>query len=144
MFKNKLVNIMLVILISLTLLGVIALILVNIWNSMEASKGKEPTIEEIVKLSFDTPEITTNLMSNDFARMRFRIQVDNKKALEEVQKRDFQIDNIIIRELAGMQSSELKSPEGIEQLETRLKMRINELMQEGIVIQVYTRERMIQ
>lgn len=134
---------MLIILISLTLLGVIALILVNILNSTD-TRGKEPTIDEIVKLSFDTPEITTNLLSNDFARMRFRIQVDNKKALEEIQKRDFQIDNIIIRELAGMKSSDLKSAEGIEQLETRLKMKINELMQEGIVIQVYTRERMIQ
>lgn len=134
---------MLIILISLTLLGVIALILVNILNSAD-SRGKEPTIEEIVKLSFDTPEITTNLLSNDFARMKFRIQVDNKKALAEIQKRDFQIDNIIIRELAGMKSSDLQSAEGIEQLETRLKMRINELMQNGVVIQVYTRERVIQ
>ena len=121
----------------------IALILVNILNSTD-SRGKEPTIDEIVKFSFDTPEITTNLLSNDFARMKFRIQVDNKKALKEIQKRDFQIDNIIIRELAGMKSSDLQSAEGIEQLETRLKMRINELMQEGIVVQVYTRERMIQ
>lgn len=134
---------MLIILISLTLLGVIALILVNILNSTD-SRGKELTIEEIVKLSFDTPEITTNLLSNDFARVKFRIQVDNKKALKEIQKRDFQIDNIIIRELAGMKSSDLQSAEGIEQLETRLKMRINELMQEGIVVQVYTRARVIQ
>lgn len=134
---------MLIILISLTLLGVIALILVNILNSTSSQSNREPSIEEVVKLSFDTPEITTNLLSNDFARMRFRIQVDNKKALAEIQKRDFQIENIIIRELAGMKSTDLQSAEGIEQLETRLKMKINELMQEGIVIQVYTRERVI-
>lgn len=143
MFKNKLVNIMLIILITLTLLGVVAIVLVNYFTK-EEDPNREPTIDEIVSLSFDTPELTTNLMSNDFAKIQFRIQVDNKKAFEEVQMRDFQIENIIIREMANMKSSDLAGSEGIENLEQQLKFKINELMQEGMVVKVYVRRLIVQ
>ncbi len=128
---------MLIILISLTLIGGITLVLIN-YLSTDNAPYNEPTIDEIIALSYDTPEITTNLKSNDFARIQFKIQVDNKKALSEIQKRNFQLDNIIIRELAGMRASDLAGEEGIEGLESRLKLRFNELMQDGMVVQVYT------
>lgn len=134
---------MLIILITLTLLGVVAIVLVNYFTK-EEDPNREPTIDEIVSLSFDTPELTTNLMSNDFAKIQFRIQVDNKKAFEEVQMRDFQIENIIIREMANMKSSDLAGSEGIENLEQQLKFKINELMQEGMVVKVYVRRLIVQ
>lgn len=143
MFKNKLVNIMLVILITLTLIGVVVIVLVN-YLTKEEDPNREPTIDEIVALSFDTPEMTANLASDHFAKVQFRIQVDNKDAFEEVQKRDFQIENIIIREMANLKASDLAGSEGIENLENQLKFKINELMQKGMVVQVYTRRMIIQ
>lgn len=127
---------MLIVIISLTLLGVVAIVLVNYFNQ-ESDPNREPTIDEIVELSFDTPELTTNLLSNHFAIIQLRIQVDNKKALEEITKRDFQIENIVIREMANLKSSDLVGSEGIEGLEDLLKFKINELMQEGMVVKVY-------
>lgn len=134
---------MLIIIITLTLLGVVAIVLVNYFTK-EEDPNREQTIEEIVALSFDTPELTTNLMSNDFAKIQFRIQVDNKKAFEEVQMRDFQIENIIIREMANLKASDLAGSEGIENLEQQLKFKINELMQEGMVVEVYVRRLIVQ
>lgn len=134
---------MLVILISLTLIGVITLVLINYFTAQN-DINREPTIDEIVALSYDTPEITTNLLSNDFARVQYRIQVDNKKALSEISKRDFQLENIIIREMAEIKASDLSGSAGIEALESKIKLRMNELMQEGLVVQVYTRRLIIQ
>ncbi|WP_209122377.1 flagellar basal body-associated protein FliL [Alkalihalobacillus sp. BA299] len=143
MFKNKLVNIMMILLVSLTLIGVVTLVLIN-YLSTETNDSGEPTIDEIIALSYDTPELTTMLLSNEFAKVQFKIQVDNKKALSEITKRDFQIENIIIRELAGMKSSQLSGSEGITQLENQLKFKINELMTEGIVVDIYTRRLIVQ
>lgn len=134
---------MLVILITLTLIGVVVIVLVN-YLTKEEDPNREPTIDEIVALSFDTPEMTVNLASGHFAKVQFRIQVDNKDAFEEVQKRDFQIENIIIREMANLKASDLAGSEGIENLENQLKFKINELMQKGMVVQVYTRRMIIQ
>ncbi|MDT8859018.1 flagellar basal body-associated protein FliL [Alkalihalobacillus sp. MEB130] len=137
MFKNKLVNIMLIILVSLTLVGVVAFVLVNHYLQ-EPDPNAEPTIDEIIAQSFETKEITTNLLSNDYVRASFRIHVDSKSALSEVQKRDFQVNNIILRSLSGKRASDLAGPEGIEGFEKDIRDQINKLMQEGEVIQVYT------
>ncbi|MDE5412958.1 flagellar basal body-associated protein FliL [Alkalihalobacterium chitinilyticum] len=143
MFKNKLVNIMIILLVSLTLIGVVTLVLINYLSKDEAASG-EPTIDEIIAHSYDTPELTTMLLSNEFAKVQFKIHVDNRRALSEISKRDFQIENIIIRELAGMKSTELSGSEGITDLETQLKFKINELMTEGMVVDIYTRRLIIQ
>ncbi len=134
---------MLIIIVALTLVGVVTLVLVN-HLTKQPDANAEPTIDEIIAQSIETEEITTNLLSNDFVRASFRIHVDNKKALEEIQKRDFQVENIILRSLSGKESSELAGPEGIEALEKQLKDQINHLMQQGSVVQVYTTSWVIQ
>ncbi len=134
---------MLVILVSLTLVGVLTFVLVNHFTN-QPDPSAEPTIDEIIAQSFETEEITTNLLSNDFVQAKFRIHVDSRDALEEIQKRDFQINNIILRALSGKQSSELAGSEGIEAFEADIRDQLNELMQEGSVVQVYTTSWVIQ
>jgi flagellar protein FliL len=128
---------MLIILIALTLIGVITLVLYNYMYKVE-DLNREPTIDEILALSVDTNEITTNLLTNDFIRVTFKIQVDNDKAKKELEKRDFQVRNIIIRELSGMRASDFAGSEGIVKLEDIIKKKINEYMQDGSVVNVYT------
>ncbi|MFN7250832.1 MAG: flagellar basal body-associated protein FliL [Anaerobacillus sp.] len=137
MFKNKLVNIMLIILVTLTLIGGITLVLYFQFTK-STDQNNESTIDEILALSVDTNEITTNLLTNDFIRVTFKIQVDNAKAKKELEKRDFQVRNIIIRELSGMRASDFSGSLGIENLENIIQIKINEYMQEGVVMKVYT------
>ncbi|AYC29249.1 flagellar basal body-associated protein FliL [Paenisporosarcina cavernae] len=140
--KNKLLTIMLIILVSITLIGVVALILV-----MQLNKGEEdtaPTIDEIVEASIDVPEITTNLAGNDFIRLSLKIQTDSKEAAEELAKRDFQVKNIVIQQLSEMTAEDLNGKDGKATFENALKLQVNELMQDGEVQQVYITSYIIQ
>ncbi|RSL33175.1 flagellar basal body-associated protein FliL [Salibacterium salarium] len=143
MFKNRLVNIMLIIIISITLIGVVALVLFNYFSS-STEAGSDPTIDEIIENSWETEEITTNLNGGQLFRGRFRIHVDSDEGASELEKRDFQVNNIIIHELAGMSANDIQTQDGINELETTLRSDIDEILDNGEVIRVYTTERMIQ
>ncbi|WP_077211529.1 flagellar basal body-associated protein FliL [Bacillus dakarensis] len=140
--KNKLVMIMLIILIAITLVGAVALVVVLKFTGEE--ENKEPTIDEILEASVDIPQMTTNLANDDYIRISFKIQTDNKKAKEELEKRDFQVKNIIIHTLSERTSDELRGAEGQTKLEEDLKEKISEIMQEGTVEKVYITESLLQ
>lgn len=139
--KSKLLTISLILLVTITLVGVLALIVVLKFNEEEV---KEPSIDEVIEASVDVPEITTNLLSGDYIRISFKVQTDSKKAKEELEKRDFQVKNIIIEELSEMKSDQLQGKEGKQELETTIKDKANSLMQEGKVEEVYITSYMIQ
>ncbi|MCA0148627.1 MULTISPECIES: flagellar basal body-associated protein FliL [Rossellomorea] len=135
-------TIMMISLVTITLVGVIALVVLLKFSGDEEAKG--PSIEEVIENSVDIPEMTTNLMSNDFIRISFKIQTDSKKAKKELAKRDFQVNNIIIEELSELKAEELQGKKGKELVETKVKDKVNSLMQEGAVERVYITSMMIQ
>jgi flagellar protein FliL len=140
--KSKTMTIMMISLVTITLVGVIALVVLLKFSGDEEAKG--PSIEEVIENSVDIPEMTTNLMSNDFIRISFKIQTDSKKAKKELAKRDFQVNNIIIEELSELKAEELQGKKGKELVETKVKDKVNSLMQEGAVERVYITSMMIQ
>lgn len=140
--KSKALTIMMILLVTITLVGVIALVVILKFSGDEETK--EPSIEEVIENSVDIPETTTNLMSNDFIRISFKIQTDSQKAKSELEKRDFQVNNIIIEELSELKAEELQGKKGKELIETKVKDKVNSLMQEGMVEKVYITSMMIQ
>ncbi|MDQ0217068.1 flagellar FliL protein [Peribacillus cavernae] len=141
--KNKLLRNMLIILAAIALVGVIAIVVVTKFSG-DGTAAKEPSIDEIVESSVEIPEITTNLASGDFIKITFTVQTDSKKAKEELEKRNFQVKNIIITELSEMKSAELKGKAGKEQLQEKVKADVNGLMQEGDVEKVYITSSLLQ
>lgn len=133
---------MFILLVIIALVGAVAIIM--LLNTNNQSKSSEPTIDEVLEMSVDIKEITTNLASNDFIRISFKIQTDSKKAKEELQKRDFQVNNIIILELSGLEVEEIQGKEGQLKLEETLKTKINEILQEGKVQKVYITQFLLQ
>lgn len=109
----------------------------------EAAGGK-PTADEIVENSVEIPEITTNLLNGDYIRISFTIQTDGKKAKEELEKRNFQVENVIIKKLSGLEAKDLEGTEGKVKLENDLKESLSEFMEEGKIIQVYITSTIIQ
>lgn len=109
----------------------------------EAAGGK-PTADEIVENSVEIPEITTNLLNGDYIRISFMIQTDGKKAKEELEKRNFQVENVIIKKLSGLEAKDLEGTEGKVKLENDLKESLSEFMEEGKIIQVYITSTIIQ
>ncbi|MEK5146577.1 MULTISPECIES: flagellar basal body-associated protein FliL [Psychrobacillus] len=140
--KSKLLTIMLIILVSITLVGVVALLIVMQLNKTD--EKDKPTIDEIIESSVDIPEITTNLTSNKFIRISLKVQADSVDAAEELTKRDFQVKNIVITELSEMTPEDLEGKEGKTVFESTLKSKIGELMDNGKIQQVYITSYIIQ
>ena len=72
MKNNKLLTILLIILVTITLIGVIVVVLLTQLDKGATKSG--PTIDEIVESSVDIPEITTNLADGSFVRLSLKIQ----------------------------------------------------------------------
>ncbi|KAB2337517.1 flagellar basal body-associated protein FliL [Cytobacillus depressus] len=142
MKNNKLIMIMLILLVAITLVGAVAVIIVKQLN--DQSGTKEPTIDEVLKASLDVPQITTNLASNDFIRISFKIQTDSKKTKEELEKRDFQVKDIIIQELSEMKAEDIQGKDGQSQLKEDLKAKINQILHKGKIEKVYITENLLQ
>ncbi|MGN7174935.1 flagellar basal body-associated protein FliL [Paenibacillus sp. FSL R5-0490] len=142
MKNNKLLMIMLMMLVAITLVGAIALVIVMKFTDDDGSN--EPDIDEVLEASVDIPQVTANLASDDYIRISFKIQTENKKAKEELQKRDFQVKNLIIQELSEMKAEDIQGKEGQIKLQEDLKTKINGLMQEGKIVQVYITESLLQ
>ncbi|MCU6599810.1 flagellar basal body-associated protein FliL [Peribacillus frigoritolerans] len=141
--KKNLLTIMLIILVAITLVGVIAVVVVTKFSDPTSAEDK-PSIDEIVQSSVEVPEITTNLAGNDYIKISFMVQTENKKAKEELEKRNFQVKNIIITELSEMKAEDLTGKKGKEKLQEALKTRMNELMEEGKVEKVYITSSILQ
>ncbi|NSL51176.1 flagellar basal body-associated protein FliL [Calidifontibacillus erzurumensis] len=142
MTNNKLIQLMLIILIIITLSGVVAyFVIINVTKDIH---NKEQSIEEILKLSIDTEELTTNLNDGSYLIIQFKIQADSKDAKAELEKRDFQINNILIQELAAMSEEQFTSKEGLLEVEETIKKRLNEIVQAGTVQKVYITKRLVQ
>ncbi|GLB59341.1 flagellar basal body-associated protein FliL [Cytobacillus sp. NCCP-133] len=142
MKNNKLLMIMVMMIVAITLVGAIALVVVMKFTGEEGTK--EPTIDEVLEASVDIPQVTANLASDNYIRISFKIQTESKKAKEELEKRDFQVKNLIIQELAEMNAEDIQGKEGQIKLQEDLKNKINGLMQEGKIIKVYITESLLQ
>ncbi|MBC5635969.1 flagellar basal body-associated protein FliL [Ornithinibacillus sp. BX22] len=138
---SKLVKTMLISLVIIILVGVVgAVIVLNVLEKKD--KDGEQSIDEIVEYSYQTPEITTDLSDGSFVRIQFQIITDGKHAREELSKREFQVRNILIKELAKMDEQEFKT--GLSEVEDTLKLELNELMTEGTIQDVYTINKILQ
>lgn len=134
---------MIIIMLSLTLIGSIAVI-VTLKYIGQASTEKGPSIDDVIKASVDVTDIKTNLKSNNYISISFKIQMDSKKAAAELQKRDFQVRDIIIKRLSDMSAQDFEGTQGLSTLETDIAKQIDQLMENGHVVKIYTTSKVLQ
>src|SRR5690625_1130705 len=138
---NSLVKTMIISITVLLIAGIAgAVITLNFLG--DGTKGEGRSIDEINSYSYQSPEVTTDLEDGKFVRIQFQIITDGRKSLKEVEKREFQIKNILIKELAIMNEEDFKS--GISDLEGTLKNKLNEVMTDGAITDVYTISKILQ
>ncbi|WP_182199163.1 flagellar basal body-associated FliL family protein [Paraliobacillus salinarum] len=135
----KLFKMMIVSLIVITIAGVGAIAYIVV-NSNESSE--ELSIEKMVEYSHTTEEMNTDLKDGSFVQIQFQLITDSKKAKEEVINRQFQLKNIFIKESVDLTEKDFQ--EGLSALETKLKDQMNELMDDGQIIDVYIISKIIQ
>lgn len=139
---SKVVKTMLTSLIILVLVGGVALVILFTIDKDADDSTKDPSVDDIIRYSYETQEITTDLEDGSFVRIQFQIVTNGRKAREEIEKRDFQLKNILIKELATM-NEELFTTE-LDLLEEQLVEQLNELMTTGNVTDVYTINKILQ
>ncbi|MCF6137115.1 flagellar basal body-associated FliL family protein [Pseudalkalibacillus berkeleyi] len=143
--KGSLVKTMVVMLSAITILAIAGFVIyITLFSTDKEKATDKMTASEVVDLSINTDEIMTNLADEGFAKVTFRIQVDNKKAKEELETRMFQVRNSIIYQLSATNSSDLQGPKGIEALENNLQTTINGYLESGKVVRVFTTEKIVQ
>lgn len=120
--------------------GAAIIVVLNVTG--ENKKGEAKSIDELIKYAYETPEITTDLQDGSFVRIQFQILTDGKDAKNEISKRDFQLKNILIKELAKLDEEKFKS--GLAELEKTVQEKLNEVMTKGEVIEVYTISKILQ
>lgn len=149
MFQNRLFNMALIIIIAISLLGVISFVLWQTFlaptaqTSQEVAEAKPLTAEEMNEYSVDTGEITTNLLTNNYIIVRFTITAENEDAKAELEQRLPQVNQVIIKALAGLTPEDIKGTEGVNKLEAKIMNEISALMQEGKIVQVITTKRVL-
>nr|WP_275584387.1 flagellar basal body-associated protein FliL [Pullulanibacillus pueri] len=141
-FRSKTLNTLLIVMACFTLAG--AGVFYYLSHKAHA-KDSPPSIGEVVDhLSVTTDEITTNLKDNKFIKVTFLIEVSNKKAKSELEKRQFQVNNEILYLLSNKSEADLNGEKGLQKLETSLQEKLNNLMKNGTIVHVYTTEKIIQ
>lgn len=139
---NRLAKTMITSLIILIIVGIIAVGVIFYIMNDKTSSGEERSIDELNEYSFTTPEVTTDLKDGRFVRIQFQLVTDGKKSLKEVEKREFQIQNILIKEMSVMTEDDFQT--GLSDLETALQMELNEIMTDGKITDVYTINKIMQ
>ena len=138
---NSLVKTMLISITVLLVAGIAgAVITLNFLG--DGTKGEGRSIDELNTYSYQSPEVTTDLEDGKFVRIQFQIITDGRKSLKEVEKREFQLKNILIKELAVMNEEDFTS--GLSNLEGTLKNKLNEVMTDGAITDVYTISKILQ
>ncbi|MFB1049566.1 flagellar basal body-associated FliL family protein [Paraliobacillus sp. JSM ZJ581] len=136
----KLFKTMITSLIIITIAGVGAIAYIVLNNDDKTSD--ELSIKEMVEYSHTTEEMNTDLKDDSFVQVQFQLITDSKKAKKEVINRQFQLKNFLIKESVDLTEKDFQ--EGLSTLETKLKDQMNELMDDGKIIDVYIISKIIQ
>lgn len=138
---NKAAKLIIGILTTLVVAAIVAVVIVVNFIK-DDTVDETQTIDEMNQYAYTTPEVTTDLEDGSFVRIEFEIITDGKKSLKEVDKREFQIKNLLIKELSVMSESDFNA--GLSDLESDMKDNLNELMEDGEITDVYTVSKVLQ
>ncbi|MBM7540579.1 flagellar basal body-associated FliL family protein [Amphibacillus cookii] len=130
------------------ILGVLAIIAISGMAAIifilvnEDDPDRELTIDEQIEYSYTTEQISVDLQDGRFVQLQFNLITNNSDARDEVEKRQFQFNNILIKESVNMTSDDIQA--GLSELETNLKNEMNELMEEGEITDIYIVGKIVQ
>ncbi len=146
--KGKLLLVLLLLL-SLLIGGAGAYFFLFAKKSEKEEEAPKPTVSpEAVGVMYKLePAFIVNLADPEltmYARVSLTLEVSSPEVITEVQKREPIIRDAIIEILSNKTSRELRSPEGREQLKLEIIKRINTVLVQGGIRNVYFTEFVVQ
>jgi len=143
------------------IIGIVALVIIATAGSAYSTylifqRGTQPA--ETLKISdvqkrdigpvFEAGQFTVNLMTTGlqprFIRTEISVEVSSQAVVTEMERRTPQIRDLIISLLRLCTAEELRTPDGIDGLRTRIIASINDLLIQGHVVDVYFVDLVIQ
>jgi flagellar FliL protein len=114
-------------------------------SAKEAKPVKKLTADQAKENTYIIKDVLTNLAGNDkFIRVSFAFELENKKARDEFEKLDFKMKSIIVQTLADMTSDQIQGSKGSDQLGSILMNKMNPLLTEGKLIQIWITDKVLQ
>ncbi|GAA0461310.1 flagellar basal body-associated FliL family protein [Alkalibacillus silvisoli] len=136
------IKIMLTTLISLTIIGIVAIILL-IYVDFNSEVDGERSIQDMAENSFVTDEITTDLADGSFVRIQFRVVTDESNTSEELQEGEFFIINdAIIQELTVLERDDFRN--NLDSVRNKVSSALNDRLNDGEVTDIFITEKTVQ
>jgi flagellar FliL protein len=158
-FKNRLFQIIIAMLIVITLILSAFFVLWNMMDkknvnadenqkakdAVESVTSKKLPAAQVKDNTFLMKDILTNLAEKDrIIKASFAFELDNKKARDEFEKLDFKVKGIIIQTLADLTPDKISGSKGQDNLTSMLMNKINPILSEGKLKQVWITEYILQ
>lgn len=99
---------------------------------------------DLQQVLWTSSEIRTNIKTGNLVLVQYAFQLENKKAVEEMEQRSHQVNDAIITLLQDQTKEDLLNSEKSRKLREMLQQRLNQFMQEGKVVEVYTVQQIVQ
>jgi flagellar FliL protein len=151
-FKNKLLQLGVIILIALALIALVVVVLFNtiletepdpadpnakVVEKVEKVEAKKYTADELVEMTVHMNDITANLASKDLIQLSLSFELDSTGAKEEFEKLGHITQDIILKTLSETEPEDLDGEKGIDALTSNLMNKINPKLKEGKLRQIY-------
>lgn len=150
MFKNKMLQWLIMILIAITLIALASFILWDYLDnrnqssdpadiaasSVENVKPKKMTAQEVKDYTVELKDITTNLTGKNYVKVSFAFLMENKKAKEEFELLTTRVRAIILQTLADMSPEQASGSKGQDLISTTLINKINPILSKGKLVRV--------
>lgn len=150
MFKNKMVQWLIMILIAITLIALASFIL---WeyldkksqsgdptqqaaNSVENVKPRKMSAKEEKANTVEFKDITTNLAGKNYVKINFAFLLEDSKAKEEFELLSTRVRSIILQTLADMTAEQAGGSKGQDLISTTLINKINPILSKGKLVRV--------
>lgn len=150
MFKNKMLQWLIMILIAITLIALASFILYDYLDkrnqptdpseqaasSVENVKPKKMTAQQMKDATVEIKDITTNLAGKSYVRVNFAFLLEDTKAKEEFELLSTRVRATIIQTLADLTAEQASGSKGQDLISTTLINKINPILSKGKLVRV--------
>jgi flagellar FliL protein len=142
-FKNKMVNLALIITLLLTLFaGVITYFYMKKTANGNGTSGL--SAKDLAATQYTLDKMTTNLQGASFVQIALTLQTDSKDARDELEARKIQVKDAVNEILHITSKADLDKPDGHARLKKEVMDRVNKFMTKGKVTDVYITDIVVQ
>lgn len=110
-------------------------------KTQEQKPPKQSTLSSELVAAVDLGEYSTNIMSADdsihFVKVKLVLELDNEKAVEEIQQKMPRIQDQIMAILRGKMLEDLNGQKGYDLLKKETKSKLSSIITKGKIVDVY-------